>query len=519
MRILSLEMEGFRCHGRQVRYDLDGDYVHIIGDNGQGKTTIAEAITYALFGINLAGSPRVDNLIHAGARSMRVTVRFVGQDGLEHEVTRGRRGRSGELYLDGRASTQAEVEQVAGPARYWLPVFWPLTVGGWSDKEAREFFSGLIRRVDPETVLESLGPAHRDVLAAIDLSNPEASAQTIRKQVRETERELERLRGRLEALREQAAEPIPEVTEQDVSAELEQLIAELDALQIPDTSALEVEARRLSEAVARAKAELASLQSQIEDPNDLAGTCPTCGQAIPEDQRALARAAMEQRNAERRARIQEVIAQGREATAKLKRLEQQIAALKAGADARRREELARQIDALRQRQQVYRLQVELRDRALGRRQQVEREIAATEQGIQDGEAALGRYRQELDALRDYAAKHAELQVAQLSQHLRQVSIQLYEVTKTTGEIRPVFRLLYDGRPYQVLSTSERIRVGLEVASLVNRVTGLDYPVFIDGAESITRFDPPAASQVFVATVQADYPLTVAVDREEVVAHG
>src|SRR5690606_13457123 len=110
-----------------------------------------------------------------------------------------------------------------------------------------------------------------------------------------------------------------------------------------------------------------------------------------------------------------------------------------------------------------------------------------------------------------------LQVRQLEEHLNRVSIQLHELVKTTGELKPVFRLQYDGKPYAVLSTSERIRAGLEIASLINKLTGVDFPVFVDCAESVTHFDRPAASQLFVSRVVKGEPLSVRV-AEGVVSH-
>src|SRR5690606_10100760 len=81
MRVVRLEMTGFRRHAGPVTYHLDAPVVTIRGDNGRGKTTIAEAITYALFGTDLSGSPRVDRLIHQGAKGMEVAVVVRTADG------------------------------------------------------------------------------------------------------------------------------------------------------------------------------------------------------------------------------------------------------------------------------------------------------------------------------------------------------------------------------------------------------------------------------------------------------
>jgi len=89
------------------------------------------------------------------------------------------------------------------------------------------------------------------------------------------------------------------------------------------------------------------------------------------------------------------------------------------------------------------------------------------------------------------------------------------VVKTTGEIKDTFKFTYDGKDYRWLSTSERIKAGLEVAMLLKRLTGLIYPTFIDNAESInTSFVQPEGQKIFAfvrkcaLTVHKPSPATV-----------
>ena len=58
------------------------------------------------------------------------------------------------------------------------------------------------------------------------------------------------------------------------------------------------------------------------------------------------------------------------------------------------------------------------------------------------------------------------------------------MVKTTGELKDVFRFTYNGRRYDQLSLSEKIRAGAEVSELVKRLTGRNYPVFFDNMESV-----------------------------------
>ncbi|PZN04866.1 MAG: hypothetical protein DIU76_08435, partial [Bacillota bacterium] len=320
MRILAVSMAGFRHHGEPVTFDTDADRVEVTGDNATGKTTLAEAIVFGLYGTNLEGSPRVDNLLHPRAKEMTVAVRFLGGDGREHEVVRTRTRRGSEIRLDGRKVSQVDVEVAAAPARYFLPAFWPTAIAGWPDREAREFFASLVPPPQPEAVLEALGPAYAELLVGLNLRDPDGTGKKLRQEMRDAEQQIERARGQLDVLEQQAEEPLPEVTEPDRSAELERLVAEYEALAAPDTAPLEAEARRLAEEIARAKAELAALQAQMEDPAEVVRTCPTCDQPLPEERLRQVLAAIERRNAERKAKIDAVLPRGRAARARLQPL-------------------------------------------------------------------------------------------------------------------------------------------------------------------------------------------------------
>lgn len=82
----------------------------------------------------------------------------------------------------------------------------------------------------------------------------------------------------------------------------------------------------------------------------------------------------------------------------------------------------------------------------------------------------------------YISKRAELTFSQLK--MNKVEISLYDVVKSTGEAKDTFKFTYDGRRYDRLSLSEKIRAGMEVSELVKRLTGRNYPVFVDNMESV-----------------------------------
>ena len=102
MRLNRLHMSNFRLHV-DTRIDFESGLTGIIGPNGSGKTTILEAIAWALYGMSAVRGKRQD------IRSLTATGRAGVKVALEFELA-GHRYRvvrtlsSAELYLDGSSS-------------------------------------------------------------------------------------------------------------------------------------------------------------------------------------------------------------------------------------------------------------------------------------------------------------------------------------------------------------------------------------------------------------------------------
>ena len=108
----------------------------------------------------------------------------------------------------------------------------------------------------------------------------------------------------------------------------------------------------------------------------------------------------------------------------------------------------------------------------------------------------------------YIAKRTEILAAKL--HMNRVEISLYDVVKTTGEVRDVFKFTFDGRRYDRLSLSEKIRAGMELSELMKRLTGRNYPVFVDNTESVDDLrNVQPTGQVIMARCMRNAQLCVA----------
>lgn len=110
------------------------------------------------------------------------------------------------------------------------------------------------------------------------------------------------------------------------------------------------------------------------------------------------------------------------------------------------------------------------------------ELTNFDQEIAQARESIAETKRIMADVVSYICKRAELTFSQLK--MNKVEISLYDVVKSTGEAKDTFKFTYGGRRYDRLSLSEKIRAGMEVSELMKRLTGRNYPVFVDNMESV-----------------------------------
>lgn len=270
-------------------------------------------------------------------------------------------------------------------------------------------------------------------------------------------------------------------------------------------------------------------------------SCPTCHQAVtdknlPEVQKALQQV------------ISGIVTEGRDYQAQLKQLQELDGKAQAVFDQFQAEDIIKlqgEIDALTQqragesgkdgqtdslREQIQQLNISLEygdlsrqeyDQLMACREEIQKCAAeltavqkASAQSQPDFDAQIAQAQQKIKDLKVlisnvvlYVRKRAELTFEALK--MNRVEISLYDVVKSTGEQKAAFKFTYGGRRYDRLSLSEKIRAGMEVSELVKRLTGRNYPVFVDNMESVDDLaNVRPTGQIIMAKCVRGAPLEV-----------
>ena len=160
--IKHVQARGFKAITDSKLFEL---YPHTVisGENSQGKTTIGDAIAYCLYGCNLAGNNKTDNLLHKGASEMYVGV-TAQIDGMDHVITRHRKGNTTTVTVDNRKINQDELARMLPSKQVFLSIFCPEYFLNLSEADGRALIGGYLQPISRDEILNSLTPYEADLL-------------------------------------------------------------------------------------------------------------------------------------------------------------------------------------------------------------------------------------------------------------------------------------------------------------------------------------------------------------------
>ncbi|MFV9675651.1 MAG: AAA family ATPase [Anaerolineales bacterium] len=250
---VELELRNFLAYRDPAPLNFQGIHVACLaGENGAGKSSLLDAITWALWGKARSNSP--DDLIHQGQTEMRVALTFMQGEDRFRVIRQRKTGKRGSSLLEFQV-WNSEVDDWQGIAEATI-------------RETQAKIDGLIR-LDYETFVNSAfllqgradefttkTPAQRkQVLANIlGLSVWDKYEEMAKQRISTTRAEVERLDGRLEEIGRELA--------QREDYELELKSSELMA----NEKAGELEAAEKEWAsLEGTRSELVALQRQIDD--------------------------------------------------------------------------------------------------------------------------------------------------------------------------------------------------------------------------------------------------------------
>lgn len=565
-QITSLMLSGFKSYEEPTEL-VFGNPTVITGGNGRGKSSIADAIAFAVTGCPFFGERGIDRLHNENNPDVAIRMCFVDETGTLHELNRARRKNRMTITYDGYEIRQLDLADLFGERDVFLSIFNPLYFIEELGEDGKKLLERYLPTIPHETVLSQLSEPVREHLKNETILSPEGSLKRCREEIRGLEERITYLRGQKDLAASQGESH--EQAEQELTLQVDTLreeIAELEQRQFSgmdvsdmqerlvelsgryeeaardertDTSKLREQIQTLREKIARREGEqyqskfteaLAEASARVKDLGvryqrenaaykafHAGMECPACHrsvteQSLPEVQAVLKKVLSElyAAGSEQRAQLielQEMDKKAADTFAQFKEDDLGKWAAEAAEMEQRCASLAEQASAEteRLRAEIQTLTADLEYGNLSQSEydhlgtcreelrQSEAKIAALQtmtaaqlpdfdREIAQANASIAEIKRKMANVIAYISKRAELTFSQLK--MNRVEISLYDVVKSTGEVKDTFKFQYGGRRYDRLSLSEKIRAGMEVSELMKRLTGRNYPVFVDNMESV-----------------------------------
>ena len=153
-------------------------------------------------------------------------------------------------------------------------------------------------------------------------------------------------------------------------------------------------------------------------------------------------------------------------------------------------------------------------------------ILAKENSIKKAYSDIQKFKNEIECLynnldrlkktKEIAQKlflnYIEVRMAFANKYLHKVKLKYYTVLKDSGEIKQDFIITYNGNELKNLSRSELIATSVEISNMLNKITHVNLPLFIDDSESCADYDFfedfNDSNQLLIAKVQKNTTLNI-----------
>ena len=568
--ITKLTLTGFKCFENTTSFEL-GDTTLITASNGQGKSSIADAIAFAFVGTPFFGEKSLNRLQNHHMQEMEVRVDFIDDTQKSHNLTRIRKHDTTSICYDGLTVRQSDLNIAFGGKDIFLSIFNPLYFINVLGDTGKNLLEKLLPVVKHEEVLAALSSYSQEILANQSLLSPETFIKNRRMELKKCNETLISYKGQKELLDYQQKERISkleqlkaeirkyyaglteEIANNNIEKEMQKMIEQIKEIEktIMQQNTKQYTSQYTKQ-IAEMEADLKVLYTEHSKLNTaLKNTvvgyqCPVCAAVITEENVAAVKTDLQQRlstlicegktakNNLNTIKIQDNTAQKvfeKQKTAELEKENNKLIDLKLQLQ---ETHISYELDNEENREKLSKIEMQIKEQqnyiANGnwsqeqalrfaeleeKKKLCEAQIEALN-NVQDydyttliveTEEKITQLKQLINEAIQYMAKRVELMLNGLK--MSHTEIVLTEVIKTTGEIKDCFRFSYDGRDYKCLSLSEKVRAGLEVSMLLQKLSGRNYPIFVDNGESICSFGKVQPSgQVMISKVVNNQTLQV-----------
>lgn len=528
MKITYIKTIGFRKFENEFETELF-DITSITGGNAKGKTNILYAIVWGFLGCNLTGDDKV-YIGNKNADNCYVELHFIDNMGISHTLKRLKNkynNKKNLLLLDEKNISQEDLTSYYSDKKLFLSIVNSNYFISRSTADQKALLDKYLPEIDINEIYNKLDDEDKSILEGCP-RNVIQYIQELNDNKKIYEDKIKNLQGKIAYAENYISEKLDSSKTFDKQEELSLAMQELSFLK----SDQKVEARkRQQKIVDNLNSQIITYQNQIDIlntnmidgkktyisiKNEPVSYCPMCKQKLSDEGRLVTIKNMKDS-------LKNDYSKKIKLETELQELKRNLAVEKCKLYALGNENL----DDQNNRTKELENQIKLLEQEKSEIDQYNTSINIKKENIQKAKDDIQIFKKNIDDLydnidsnkkaKDVAQKllinYIEAKMQFATKHLKNVNIKYYTILKDSGEIKQDFIITYKGNDFKNLSRSETIATSLEISNMLNKISGVKLPLFIDDSESCADYDFiedfSNDNQIFIAKVEKGKSLEIA----------
>ena len=528
MKITYIKTIGFRKFENEFETELF-DITSITGGNAKGKTNILYAIVWGFLGCNLTGDDKV-YIGNKNADNCYVELHFIDNMGINHTLKRLKNkynNKKNLLQLDEKNISQEDLTSYYSDKKLFLSIVNSNYFISRSTADQKALLDKYLPEIDINEIYNKLDDEDKSILEGCP-RNVIQYIQELNDNKKIYEDKIKNLQGKIAYAENYISEKLDSSKTFDKQEELSLAMQELSFLK----SDQKVEARkRQQKIVDNLNSQIITYQNQIDIlntnmidgkktyisiKNEPVSYCPMCKQKLSDEGRLVTIKNMKDS-------LENEYSKKIKLETELQELKRNLAVEKCKLYALGNENLDDQNNRIKELED----QIKLLEQEKSEIDQYNTSINIKKENIQKAKDDIQIFKKNIDDLydnidsnkkaKDVAQKllinYIEAKMQFATKHLKNVNIKYYTILKDSGEIKQDFIITCKGNDFKNLSRSETIATSLEISNMLNKISGVKLPLFIDDSESCADYDFiedfSNDNQIFIAKVEKGKSLEIA----------
>ena len=503
MKITYLKTIGFRKFEQEFETRLY-DVTKIIGKNSSGKSNILYAIVWAFLGTNLTGDDKVW-LGNKNSDDCYVELKFIDNSNKEHTLIRYKNkydNKENFVTLDNKKAELDDLQTYYFDKKLFLSILNPNYFITKKPAEQKELLDKYLPEIDISSVYEKIDKTEKKYLEGIPRNITEYIKE-LNSNKKMYEDKIKALYGKIEYAENIVNMPIETLKKYEKEDELSLARQELAFLTLDKSS---IDKTNQEKVVTELTKQASQIKEQINDldirmqngkkrylsiKNEPISYCDLCGQQIDNKSKIISmrniKVELEEMFLRKTKLEQDLI----DIKSKWSVEKCKLYALDGTSEMEKQKEIANielQINNLEQEK----LEIEKHNNSILVQQnnidKAKKDILTFNMQIRETEILIENIKQAKDIAQKLYIDYIEEKMKFANQYLKDVKIKYYSILKDTGEIKSDFIITYKGNELKNLSRSETIATALELSNMLNKISKINLPLFIDDSESCADYN-------------------------------